>query len=489
MPQTVPHIPFPGPAPLPPMPVHARTSGLRIGERRLILLLGDLLFLSLALLGAISLRDLLPDNPGGPFAPYQWYWWPTLWVIWMPFAIILRAYDLSTASRGGDSAVYAATVAGLVSLVYLIIPVISAPLTRSRLSWYFFGLLAIFAIGLWRYLYARILHQPSFARHVLIVGAGRTGAAMARAFQWVGEAAGAQCFGLLDDDPALQGQEIHGHCVLGPCSQLEELAERLHIEDIVVAITRADTISKPLMQSLVRCLGRGLAVMPMPLYYEALTGAIPVEYIGQSLFAFAGHYVLSLRGLWDALRRALDVFVGFFALLSLGLILPFVALAIRLDSRGPIFYWQERVGRLGRPFMLCKFRSMVNDAEANGAVWAADGDPRITRVGRFLRKSRFDELPQFWNILRGNMTLIGPRPERPQFVRQLDDLLPYYTVRHSIKPGLTGWAQVCYDYGNSVEDALMKLQYDLYYVKNRGPLLDAVIALRTIRVMVLLKGT
>jgi len=486
----VPYAPFPHSVALPAMPVGARTSGLRIGDRRFILLLGDLAFLSLALLAALALRDLLPQSAGQyPFKPYQYYWWLTLWVVWVPLAVILRAYDLGAASRAGGGAVYTAAIAGLVSLVYLVIPVISAPLTRSRLSWYIFGLLAILAIGLWRYLYARIFHQPAFVRHVLIVGAGRSGSAMAKAFEWLGQAAGAQCFGFVDDDPSLQGQEIHGYCVLGPSSQLEELVERLHIEDIVVAITRAETISKPLMQSLVRCLGRGLAVMPMPLYYEALTGAIPVQYIGQSLFELAGSYEMSLRGLWDAICRVLDVVFGFIGLLFFAIILPFVALAIYLDSKGPIFYWQERIGRGGRPFRLVKLRSMIPEAEAGGAVWAADGDPRITRVGRILRKSRLDELPQLWNMLRGDMTLIGPRPERPEFVRQLDDLLPYYAVRHSIKPGLTGWAQVCYSYGNSVEDALMKLQYDLYYVKNRGPILDAIIALRTIRVMFLMKGT
>jgi exopolysaccharide biosynthesis polyprenyl glycosylphosphotransferase len=399
--ETMPPAPLPGPN----GPIRARTGGLRMGERRVLLLLGDLAALSLALLGAIILRDRLPQSPGG------------------------------------------------------------------------------------RYVYARVFHHSSFVRHVLIVGAGRTGRAMAKALQWVGEAAGVQCFGLLDDDPALHDQEIHGYHVLGPSAQLEELVQRLHIEDVVVAITRPSTISQPLMQTLVRCLERGLAVVPMPLYYETITGAIPVQYIGQNIFALAGNYEMSLRGLWDALRRLLDIVLGFLGLVFLALLLPFLALAIYLDSKGPIFYHQERVGLGGVSFMLTKFRSMVPDAEAAGAVWAADGDPRITRVGRFLRRTRLDELPQVWNMLRGNMTLIGPRPERPEFVRRLDELLPYYAVRHSVKPGITGWAQVCYDYGNSVEDALMKLQYDLYYVKKRGPLLDAIIILRTVRVVLLMKGT
>jgi len=488
MPQDAMHSPpFSGPVALPA--VHARTGGLRIGERRLILFLGDLAALSLALYGAVVLRDMLPEGHVGPLAPYQYYWWITLWVLWIPIAIVLRAYDLHTASRGVDSAVYAATVALVVSLIYLVIPVFSAPLTWSRLSWYFFSVLAVMAIGLWRYGYARIFHHPAFVRHVLIVGAGRSGSAMAKAFRWLDEAAGVRCFGFVDDDPALLDQEIHGYRVLGASAQLEELVQQLHIEDIVVAVTRASMISPPLMKGLVRCLERGLTVLPMPLYYEVITGAIPVQYIGQNLFALGSSYEMNFRGLWDAVRRVMDIGFGVVGLCFLGLLLPFLALAIYLDSRGPIFYWQERVGQGGIPFMLLKFRSMVPDAEADGPTWATHKDPRVTRVGRFLRKSRLDELPQVWNLLRGDMALIGPRPERPEFVHRLDELLPYYAVRHSIKPGITGWAQVCYQYGNSVEDALLKLQYDLYYVKNRGPLLDAIILLRTIRVVLLLKGT
>jgi exopolysaccharide biosynthesis polyprenyl glycosylphosphotransferase len=195
---------------------------------------------------------------------------------------------------------------------------------------------------------------------------------------------------------------------------------------------------------------------------------------------------LSLR----VLRRLSDIVVAAAGLAVSAPVLIAAALVIRLDSPGPAFYWQERVGRFGRPFKLAKLRTMVEHAEADGqAVWAQERDPRITRVGRFLRRSRLDEVPQLWNVLRGEMSLIGPRPERPEFVALLATQHPKYESRHMIRPGLTGWAQVQYKYGSSVDDALAKLEYDLYYLHHRSLLLDIFILFKTMIVVVRFKGT
>ncbi|HVG00384.1 MAG TPA: sugar transferase, partial [Chloroflexia bacterium] len=170
-------------------------------------------------------------------------------------------------------------------------------------------------------------------------------------------------------------------------------------------------------------------------------------------------------------------------------ILPFVMLAIKLDSPGPIFFKQMRVGLGGKPFKIMKFRSMRQDAEAgSGAVWASNGDPRVTRIGRFLRKSRIDEIPQLWNIVVGDMSFVGPRPERPEFDEQLEREIPFYRARRAVRPGLTGWAQVQYRYGNSIADALRKVEYDLYYIKNESVYLDLLILLRTVAVVLKLGG-
>jgi lipopolysaccharide/colanic/teichoic acid biosynthesis glycosyltransferase len=188
-------------------------------------------------------------------------------------------------------------------------------------------------------------------------------------------------------------------------------------------------------------------------------------------------------------KRALDIVLALLGLVGMGVLIPIIALANRLTSPGPLFYTQERVGRAGTVFSILKFRSMHPRAEAvSGTVWAQPNDPRITPIGRYLRKTRLDELPQVINVLRGEMSIIGPRPERPEFVAKLAAELPFYRARHAVRPGITGWAQVCYRYGNSVEDARIKLEYDLYYVVHRGFLLDLTILLKTAAIILQGKG-
>jgi lipopolysaccharide/colanic/teichoic acid biosynthesis glycosyltransferase len=186
----------------------------------------------------------------------------------------------------------------------------------------------------------------------------------------------------------------------------------------------------------------------------------------------------------------MDIVAGALGLAAMGVCVPFVAAFNALACPGPLFYRQTRVGWGGREFEMLKFRSMIPDAEAaEGAVWACAGDARVTPIGRFMRKTRLDELPQMWNVLKGEMSVIGPRPERPEFVEELAQALPFYRARHAVRPGITGWAQVRFNYGNSVEDAKVKLEYDIYYVKHVGPFLDLRIALQTVWVMLGLRGT
>jgi sugar transferase (PEP-CTERM system associated) len=229
-----------------------------------------------------------------------------------------------------------------------------------------------------------------------------------------------------------------------------------------------------------------VAVEESASFYERLTGKISTEMLRPSSLIFADGS--RLRRSYKRVRALGD---AVFALIGLVLSLPLMALtaiAIRLESRGPILYTQERVGAHNRTFNIIKFRSMATDAEKDGPVWAGKSDPRVTRVGRIIRKLRIDELPQFINVLRGEMSFIGPRPERPIFVTQLEDTIPYYSQRHLIKPGLTGWAQIRYPYGASVEDAIEKLKYDLYYIKNQSPMLDAMILFDTIRIVLFGRG-
>ena len=222
-------------------------------------------------------------------------------------------------------------------------------------------------------------------------------------------------------------------------------------------------------------------------FYEAITGKILVEKVNPAWLIFSEGF--DYGRLTYLIKRVLDLTL---AVVGLCLSLPIsllTALLIKLESPGPVFYLQERVGERGKVFPIIKFRSMRQDAEKNGAVWASKDDCRVTRVGGFIRKVRIDEIPQMWNVIRGQMSFVGPRPERPVFVEQLVEKLPYYSLRHAAKPGITGWAQVCYPYGASEEDALRKLEYDLYYIKHQSIFLDLLIIFRTAKTVLFRKGS
>jgi exopolysaccharide biosynthesis polyprenyl glycosylphosphotransferase len=228
----------------------------------------------------------------------------------------------------------------------------------------------------------------------------------------------------------------------------------------------------------------------MPLLYEQVTGRVPIEHVGLDDWAVVLPIEqTSIFNPFNTLKRLIDIGVSAMGVIGFGLLLPFIALAIWLESPGPIFYSQERVGKGGRVFHILKLRSMETDAEKEGPQWATKGDARVTRVGKILRKTRLDELPQFVNILRGDMSLVGPRPERPFFVDQLAEEIPFYRTRHVVRPGATGWAQIRYPYGSTIQDALMKLQYDLYYIRHQSLALDLLIMVRTIGKMLSFAGT
>jgi exopolysaccharide biosynthesis polyprenyl glycosylphosphotransferase len=233
---------------------------------------------------------------------------------------------------------------------------------------------------------------------------------------------------------------------------------------------------------------RGVRVVDLTDFYEENWSKVPVFYLQRSWFAMAQGFQLLHNPVGLKLKRVFDIFgSGLLFLLTLP-ILVLTMIAIKLESRGSVFFTQVRVGENGRTFTVFKLRSMRTDAESTGAAWASTRDPRVTRVGRFIRATRIDELPQLLNVLRGEMSFIGPRPERPEFMKQLEREIPFYNLRHILKPGITGWAQVMYPYGASVEDARQKLQYELFYIKNYSLLLDAAIVLKTVRVVLFGQG-
>ncbi|QSQ26999.1 sugar transferase [Pyxidicoccus parkwayensis] len=265
---------------------------------------------------------------------------------------------------------------------------------------------------------------------------------------------------------------------------LEKLASRLGASYVVQAAD--DMRGANWVESLLSCRLQGRRVYDAAGFCERVLRRIPVQFLRASDFAFADE--LTVSPLRRALKRGFDILVASLLLLAAAPFLLIVAVAIKLDSKGPIFYRQERTGLGGSTFHLWKFRSMGTDAEKNGAVWARANDDRVTRVGRFIRRTRIDEIPQVFNVLMGEMSFVGPRPERPVFVEQLKQQIPFYGLREAVKPGLTGWAQIRYPYGASVEDARNKLEFDLYYVKNGSLFLDVGIIFHTVRHVLLGRG-
>ena len=267
---------------------------------------------------------------------------------------------------------------------------------------------------------------------------------------------------------------------------LEETVRHLGIDEIIVAVREQRGGVLPL-RALLECRLGGTQVTDLPRFFERVHGRVPIESLKASWLIYGkGFRQTWLRGF---VKRGFDIIATLILLLIALPIMVVMALLISFDGGTPIIYKQERVGRRGQRFTLLKFRSMTKDAEKDGqASWASINDSRITAVGRFMRRTRIDELPQLINVLRGEMSFVGPRPERPPFVATLTEKIPFYAVRHSVKPGLTGWAQVRYTYGGNVEESIKKLEYDLYYVKNHTLMLDLLILLKTVRVVILGEG-
>lgn len=342
-------------------------------------------------------------------------------------------------------------------------------------------------IPAWRLLVSWSAGHPQFGvrERVLILGSGEQAIEAARA-TLERRNAGFHIVGFVDNRPELLGRSLINPSVIGLTQDITGIVEQYQVDRIVVAVE--DRRGKfPTEELLNLTMSGRVAVEECARYYERLTGKIVSEMIRPSwlIFSRGSRYSNVTRHVRRVLNAALAV-AGFIAALP---VMILTAIAVKLDSPGPIFYTQERVGKNGRSFKIIKFRSMRAGAEkASGPVWAEHDDPRITRVGRIMRKLRLDELPQFVNVIRGDMNFVGPRPERPMFVEQLSEIIPYYSQRHLVKPGLTGWAQIKYPYGASVEDAIEKLRYDLYYIKNQSLLLDAIIVFETIKIVLFGRG-
>ena len=337
----------------------------------------------------------------------------------------------------------------------------------------------------WRICIHGLTGHPDIGEKILVVGTGQTALDTAEAV-WERRDAGYRIVGFISENGAKPREKLGRSEILGKAPDLEDVIRNEKVDRVVIAV-RERRGAFPTEALLKMSLAGNVSIEECTSFFERITGKVHVDMLRPSWLIFAGRrrdspFKLALR---ESIHRLL-------ALLGLILSLPIsilTAILIKIDSRGPIFYLQERVGMNGHVFKVIKFRSMKTDAEANGTpIWAATNDERTTRVGKVIRKLRIDEIPQFWNILKGEMNFVGPRPERPHFVEQLATAIPYFEHRHLVAPGLTGWAQIKYPYGASVSDAIQKLQYDLYYIKNQSLTLDLVIIFDTVKTILFGKG-
>ena len=466
-----------------------RALQMPVSERRLLLMAGDVIasetsvFVALALWAQHAHMKFNAD-----FIGPQIHWFLILPALWLLIATSNDYYNLRIAARVGASLRRLALIVAEVLVVYLATFFLSQPGSLPRRFIVYYAALSLVLVGLWRAARIFLIGWTGFRRRALVVGAGHEADLIwqtlkdeaAGDYELLGLVAGADELATVADPQRY----------LGVGGDLRQLVAEYGVTELVMAYT--NDVPADVFEGLLACYESGVQVTPMTRLYEQITGRLPIEHMTERLWSLvlpdeAHSLRANLYALW---KRVMDIILAVIGLTIFVVLSPLLALIIVLDSRGPMFYTQTRLGLGGKPFRIVKLRSMVVDAEHGvGPQWAQDNDTRITRVGKFLRRSRIDEVPQLINVLRGEMSIIGPRPERPEFVETLARDIPYYRARLAVKPGLTGWAQVRYRYGNTQEDALRKLQYDLYYIRHQSPLLDLLITMKTISTMVTFAGT
>ncbi len=479
------------------MAENVRTTPLRLRprEHRIILFIGDLLMGLVSVFAAIETwrRYNLSVEVAGLVergisliraqqiaeeffrlkVPFWFYLLPVIWIV-----LMIELYEPHVAGSGRKTTRGIALAAFFGLIAYSLVFITRQDTNLPRVG---VGAFLIYASLLtlgWRMIFIRIYKQTGRLRRILLIGAGRAGQTLAELYNSL-EPRSFNIIGYVDDDEKKEGEMFHDLPVLGTSEHLLDLIDDNRISDIVVAIN--GEIMGSTFQTILDAQEKGVDVTRMPILYEEMTGRVPIHHLESDWIIRSFVDGLSVSGFYDLFKRLMDILGALVGLLILLTLFPFLALAIFFDSGLPIFYSQPRLGRGRSVFTIYKFRSMQKKSEAPQDIKAAiENDPRITRVGKFLRKFRLDELPQFWNVLRGDMSLVGPRAEVPKLVDEYQKQVPFYRARLLVKPGLAGWAQINYGYASTIEETSIKLEYDLYYIKHRTLTMDFQIILRTI---------
>jgi sugar transferase (PEP-CTERM system associated) len=396
-------------------------------------------------------------------------------------------YDLRTLSDRRGVVIGLMQALGASSLVLAFLYYWIPELIIGRGVFMIASVVIVAVVGGWRVAFDWLSLRLEPTERLLIVGTSTAAVGLARELFDRRQELGVELVGFVDPDPARIGTPLINPGVIGTVSDIPTIARERRVDRVVVSL--ADARGKLSMDQLLNMkLNDGVRFDHLASLYEEYTGKIAIENLRPSWLIFSEGF--RRRRALEATKRGIDIVLAFIGLVVALPAMALVALAMKLLSPGPVFYHQDRVGKDGKIFTIYKFRSMRTDAEAGtGAVWSTVGDPRVTPFGRFLRRTRLDELPQLWNVLRGDMSTVGPRPERPEFVTDLTKEIPFYGQRHAVRPGVTGWAQVRHNYASSVADSLEKLQYDLFYIKHVSIAFDMFIVLETIKTVLVRRGS
>lgn len=455
-----------------------------VSERKVLLKLFDVVFVLMSLFFISSMFDFKYFT----FSTSNFYWVIVLALYLNVFGSVFEMYNLQVASNQSLIIKSIILTASTTVLFYLLTPIYTPVLPSNRLQIVFFYGSIVMALLVWRIFYVNFLASQRFEKNVVLVCDKDQLEELIKDIEKADPHY--KIVGFVSPDEERKGMnEINPESIkyVSP-TELENYVTKYSISEILIATQKTDAITVSLYNQLIHLLENGFIIREYSQAYELITQRIPVQYVSRDFYRYFPFSRSNQNQLYLLATRIADIIFSIIGLFLGLFFLPLIFIGNLIGNRGNLVYTQERVGKNGIVFKIYKYRTMVKNAEVNGAVFTSINDSRITPFGKFLRKTRLDEFPQFINILKGDMSIIGPRPERPVFVNKIAEVMPFYETRHVVKPGLTGWAQVNYSYGDSIDDSLVKLQYDLYYIKHRSIFLDINIVIKTFSTVLFYRG-
>lgn len=456
-----------------------------ISERKVLLRIFDITTVLLALYSV----GIVFNFNYFQFSTTNFYWTIVLGIYLSIFGTVFEMYNLQVASNQVQIIKSIVLTASTTVLVYLLTPVFTPVLPSNRLQILFFYLAIFSALFIWRLIYVSFFASNRFTKNVILICDKDQLKELVLGLESADPHY--KVVGYINSDQQDDSMDAATMpAYLKPIQNdgLEHFVKQHAVSEVVVASQNTEGITAQLYNQLIRLLESGFMIKEYTQVYETLTQRIPVQYVARDFYRYFPFSRSNQNQLYLLFIRTIDLWIGLLGLALAFLLTPLILVGNFIGNRGSLLYTQERVGKNGIVFKIVKFRTMIKNAEANGAVFTTLNDSRVTPFGKFMRKARLDEFPQFYNIIKGEMSVIGPRPERPVFVNEIAERMPFYETRHIIKPGLTGWAQVNYAYGETLDDSLIKLQYDLYYIKHRSIFLDINICVKTLSTILFYRG-